>query len=75
MSKIPVISIDDGVPIPDMSVAGLPLDTLKIGESILFPLEHRSKVAIQASRLKKRTDKQFTVRKENGNKVRIWRVK
>lgn len=75
MNKIPVISIDDGIPVPDMTTTGLPLNQLKVGESILFPLEHRSKVAIQASRLKQRTDKQFTVRKENGKNCRIWRVK
>lgn len=75
MAKIPVISIDDGVPVPEVSLAGLPLDTLKIGESILFPVEHRSKVQIQASRLKKRTDKEFTVRKENHKSARIWRIK
>lgn len=75
MGNIPVISIDDGIPVPEMSVAGLPLDNLKVNESILFPLEYRSKVQIQASRLKSRTGKEFTVRKENGDKCRIWRVK
>lgn len=75
MAKIPVISVDDGVPVPAMSIEGLPLAELKVGESILFPLEFRSKVAIQASRIKKNSDMEFTVRKENGNKCRIWRVK
>lgn len=73
MTEIPVISIDDGVPVPVR--ASLPLDTLAVGESILFPLEFRSKVQIQASRLKKNTSKAFTVRKENGDKARIWRIK
>lgn len=75
MTKIPVISVDDGVPVPAMSVEGLPLADLKVGESILFPLEFRSKVAIQATRLKNNSDMEFTVRKENGSKCRIWRIK
>lgn len=74
MTEIPVISVDSGIPIPEMAQAGLPLDTLKAGESILFPVEYRSKVQIQASRLKRRGEKEFTVRKEN-DKCRIWRTK
>lgn len=74
MNKIPVISIDRGIPVPEMAAQGLPLGSLKVGESILFPLEHRSKVAIQASRLKKSTAMRFTVRKESETNARIWRV-
>ena len=71
---IPVISVDDGIPVPESAMTGLPLDTLNVGESILFPLEFRSKVQIQATRIKKQGEKEFTVRKE-GDKCRIWRTK
>lgn len=72
--EIPVISVDTGVPVPEGAMAGLPLGTLKVGESILFPLEYRSKVQIQASKLKRNGEKEFTVRKE-GDKCRVWRTK
>jgi hypothetical protein len=73
MSKIPVYSIDTGVPVPE-TYGSFPLAQLKVGESILFPLEKRRSVATLASKLKKDEGKVYTIKKMDDNNARVWRV-
>ena len=72
--KIPVYSIDTDVPIPDAPDSAVPIDTLEVGDSILFPSDKRSKVQQLASKLKQRKGKVFTVRNIGENECRVWRV-
>lgn len=77
MKKIPIYTIDSGVPLPPERMGVLrvyPIDKLEVGESILFPREDRAKVQIGASQLKKRSGKTFTVRVMDDKNVRIWRT-
>lgn len=74
MKEIPVKhKVDKGVPIP-VNTRGLPLASLKVGESIQFPVSDRPKVATQASTLKKQTSLNFTIHKEDNETARIWRT-
>lgn len=74
MTEVPVnYSVDKGIKVPVKRA--LPLASLNIGESIEFPFERRSTVATQASTIKRRTGKVFTVRKIDDNKCRVWRTK
>lgn len=78
MTKIDVYKIDKDVPVPEpIDPVGnrVPIDSLDVGDSILFPLEERPKVQVYASRLKKEKNKEFTVRLINPNECRIWRIK
>ena len=72
--KIPVYAIDTHVPIPAPPESVVPIDTLEIGDSILFPADKRSKVQQLASKLKQRKGKVFTVRNIGENECRVWRV-
>lgn len=70
--------IEQGVPVPDETRGGhssIPFRSLEVGESIRFPLEIRLNVASYASIEKRRTGKEFTVRKVDDKHARIWRVK
>lgn len=74
MVKIPVTTIDTGVPIPD-SVVNYPLKDLDVGDSFVFPKEKRASVQSKASLVKKETGREFTVSKIDDTNCRIWRVK
>lgn len=68
--------IDSDIPIPKpIETPTVPLEDLKVGESILFDLELRSKVQMSATRLKQSTGMEFTVRKIDENNARVWRTK
>lgn len=75
--EIPVdYKIDKGVPIPvdRRSYSVLPLKTMAVGESFVFPREKRSTVQSRASHIKKATGKEFSVRVINELECRIWRT-
>lgn len=75
MSDIKVdYTIDSGVPIP-VRTAPLPLDELKVGESVLFPIKRRGAIQGRASSIKKSTNKEFTVKRVSDTEARIWRTK
>lgn len=78
MPKIPVYSIDSGVPVPESATPTrqqIPIHMLEVGDSILFPASKRAVVAPFASRLKKTEGKVFVIKKMDEDNVRIWRVK
>lgn len=66
--------VDKHIPLPDRT-RGVPLDTLEVGDSILFPTEQRNSVQSYASQLKKSTGKLFTVKVEDEANCRVWRTK
>lgn len=77
MSKVPIYTIDSGVPAPNDGVPTrerVPIGQLEVGESILFPKELRPAVIGLAHRLKKSESKKFTVKKMDDNNSRVWRV-
>lgn len=71
--NIPVYQVEDDVPIPVK--ISTPLERLAVGESFSFPLDKRRSIQTQASALKKRDDKEFTVRKVDDEVARVWRTK
>lgn len=75
MTNIPVYQIDSGVPIPEEKYTRVPLEQLEVSDSIQFPISKRRSVASLASRLKKETGKEFTVKKMDERNCRIWRTK
>lgn len=74
MTNIEVYEIDDNVPLPD-EVKVIPLETLDVGSSILFPNSRRAAVQAYASRIKRNSGKVFTIKKLDEANARIWRVK
>lgn len=73
MSKnIPVYTVDSGVPPPDAK--HVPLESLEVGDSMLFPLARRNTVQTLASRIKSKSGKEFTIKKIDENTARIWRL-
>ena len=66
-------TVDTGVPIPESK--GVPLRTLKVGESVVFPLSRRNSIQSMVAVLKKTTGREYTVKKINGEEARVWRVK
>jgi hypothetical protein len=67
--------IEDNVPIPvRRSWSSIPIEQLKVGQSIQFPLEKRASVQTVASRAAKETGRKFTVRKVNDSEARVWRT-
>lgn len=77
VDKIPVYTIDSGVPVPPERVNLMelyPLGRLEIGESIVIPLIHRHKVQNSATNMKSKTGKTFTVRAMGENSARVWRT-
>lgn len=71
--KVPVLTIDTGVPVPE--VVSYPFRQLKVGQSFLAPLEKRASIQSQASRLARTSDLQFVVRKVSSDSIRVWRSK
>lgn len=72
--KIPVYRIDSNVPLPEDREALVPLAQLRPKESIVFPIEMRGRVQSQASALARRTGREFTVRKQDEETARVWRL-
>lgn len=68
--------IDKGIPIPEPIEKGtvVPIESLEVGESILVDEKLRNSVQVLASRLKSK-GKEYTVRKVEESKVRVWRTK
>lgn len=71
--KIPVVSIDTGVPIPENDRLEYPLSQLEVGESFVFPVDKRPSVQSKASKMKRDTGREFVVRKQSPELCRIWR--
>lgn len=71
---INVNKIDSEVPVPVRLGLNIPLEKLEVGESILFPVELRSNVQSKASRVKKATGMNFTIKKLSDKSARIWRI-
>lgn len=70
--KIPVVTIDTGVPIPGK--IRYPLEQLKVGESFVFPVGKRNSVQARASRYAKESGRKFEVRRMDQENCRVWRV-
>lgn len=70
--KIPVISIESGIPIPDS--VDYPFDKLDVGDSFLVSADKRSSVASIATKYGQRTGTKFVIRKVDDNNVRVWRT-
>lgn len=66
--------IDRGVPLPGERL-GPRLSKLEVGDSIEFELYRRPTVQSYASRVKRDTDKEFTIKKISDVSARIWRTK
>jgi len=64
MAKVPIYSIDSGVPVPPMG-RGMPLNQLDVGESFVFPQEKRQSVLTMANRIKRQTGKEFALYEHN----------
>lgn len=71
--KIPVYTIDTGVPVKDRNTSP-PLMQLEVGQSVLFPLQKRMSVQTTASKIKKETGKKFVIRKMDDDNARVWRT-
>ena len=71
---VEVYKIERDIPVPKPLVGQLPLDRLEVGESFAFPLELRAKAQVMASQLKRRKDKEFTIRLVGVNECRVWRI-
>ena len=75
--KVPVVQIEQGVPIPDEPDTRFdffPLESLAVGESFEFPAESRAYVQSRASTIKRRKGMGYTVRKVEGGACRVWRT-
>lgn len=76
MSEVPIkYDVDAGVPIPVRRKKRPPLDEMRIGDSIVFPTMLRSSVQSYASIMKRKTQKEFTIKKLSAEECRIWRIK
>jgi hypothetical protein len=76
MTKIEVVSVDSGVPIPEeLTRQSWPILQLGVGESFQFPLEKRGSVQSLVSRAKKATEREFIVKKMDMDTGRVWRTK
>jgi len=76
--KIHPYKVDKDIPLPEplpTSGTAIPLDSLDVEDSILFPSSERPKVQTMASRLKKEKSKEFTVRIVDDVSCRVWRTK
>lgn len=69
------MNIENEVPIPIKRSAQVPLRELEVGQSVVFPLEHRPNIQSMASRTKRETGKAFTIKKLSEIEARIWRIK
>lgn len=72
--RIPVIHVDTDIPIPQ-PLAAYPIRIMNVGDSMLIPGPFRSRVASNASHLKKRKGFEYTIRKAEAGNFRIWRIK
>lgn len=66
--------VESDVPAPIKGTYKLILG-LKVGESFTFPREKRDVVASFVTRVKKNSDKQYTLSNEDETTSRIWRIK
>ena len=73
MGKIPVVSIDTGIPVPDS--VSYPFEHLEVGDSFLVPIDKRASVASLATKYGQKTNTEFAVRKVSEDNVRVWRTK
>ena len=71
---IEVYEVDTAVPIPEARQR-MPLNSLEVGESFLFPLSKRASVQTLTSKLKRDKDKEFVVKKQDNEVARVWRTK
>lgn len=71
--RIDVLEIDSSVPIPE-TAKKVPVGRLEVGESILFPLSKRGLVQNAATYQKRKYGRTYTVKKQDVETARIWRV-
>lgn len=69
--------IEAGIPIPKGRALRekYPLGEMEVGDSFEAPADQRSYIDQAKSRMKQRTGKEFTCRRQPNGKVRIWRIK
>ena len=65
---------DKGVPVP-VRIGSNPLKSMKVGESFTFPKNERNSYQSNASRVKRETGKEYTIRLTDADECRIWRIK
>ena len=75
IKKIEPYVVESNVPIPVKVLSLPPLRELKVGESIVFPLEKRPSVQTAAFKLKRDEGLEFRVKKLDETSARIWRTK
>jgi len=73
MSKIEVIKVNKGVPIPD-HYERYPFDQLDIGDNFEFSAKKKMSVQSRVSRLNKAGVRQYITRKINDEVYGVWRV-
>ena len=66
--------VDKSVPVPPVREI-CPLSTLEIGDSFTLPMARRRNLQTYASTLKRKTGKEFTIRKVDNDTARCWRTK
>lgn len=74
LRRIDIFQVDDHTDVPIRQGKMLPLEQLKIGESIRFPIRQRRSVQTVSSKLKLEIGMIFTVKKEDEQWCRIWRI-
>lgn len=68
-------NVEKDVPVPPIQHKGIPILTLEVGESILFPVAKLASVRSYASHLKRRKGMLFVTRRVDDENYRIWRDK
>lgn len=66
-----VHEIEKAIPIPENRIR---LSDMEVGDSILFDISVRPTVSSNASRLKLKTGRDFTIRKVDEDNCRVWRI-
>lgn len=73
MKKIEVVQINKNIPIPD-TYTRYPFDQLEVGDNFTVSVSKRSSVAARVTRLNKKGERQYLVRKIDENTLGVWRV-
>lgn len=67
-------NIDKNVPIPTINAKHPSILKLEVGDSFSFDITKRATIQSMASVVKKKTGRNFTVKKIDEDSGRIWRV-
>lgn len=68
---MPEYKVDKNIEMPKR----VPLESMEVGESFEFPKSKRQSIATMASKLKRETGKEFTIKQQDEESARIWRLK